>query len=322
MNRSSALRPCRDGAKMATEGNPADLCQPVRPWARTWHSLGILNISAEQASVGNAPAGSPPWLTPTKQGECNHDGVRRRPWRLVGSLGLEEMRPLLRAAGHELWTPTYTGLGKQGHCREPDHESRHPNCRRHRHARDGGSARRRADRAQLRRHWWRPASPNTRAHRAGRVSRRVHTHDGQNLCDLQSAGRARACANSRAPTARAGGCRQPRCRRTRRCRRGLGVGPQAAAADQDVRAALASRRQRPAASPQLHHSQRCAPADGFRQFAKRAQHESGWRYFEIDASHNPHITHRTHCWNCSRRSYRRPRSRLHQARAIQMPIFG
>jgi hypothetical protein len=28
----------------------------------------------------------------------------------------------------------------------------------------------------------------------------------------------------------------------------------------------------------------------FRQFAERAQHESGWRYFEIDASHNPHIT--------------------------------
>ena len=23
----------------------------------------------------------------------------------------KKMRPLLRAAGHELWTPTYTGLG-------------------------------------------------------------------------------------------------------------------------------------------------------------------------------------------------------------------
>ena len=29
--------------------------------------------------------------------------------------------------------------------------------------------------------------------------------------------------------------------------------------------------------------------DTFGQFAKRAQRE-GWRYFEIDASHNPHIT--------------------------------
>ena len=38
------------------------------------------------------------------------------------------------------------------------------------------------------------------------------------------------------------------------------------------------------------YCQRSAPADVFRQFAERAQRESGWRYFEIDASHNPHIT--------------------------------
>ena len=38
------------------------------------------------------------------------------------------------------------------------------------------------------------------------------------------------------------------------------------------------------------YCQRNAPGDVFRQFAERAQRESGWRYFEIDASHNPHIT--------------------------------
>jgi hypothetical protein len=38
------------------------------------------------------------------------------------------------------------------------------------------------------------------------------------------------------------------------------------------------------------YCQRSAPADVFRQFAERAQRENGWRYFEIDASHNPHIT--------------------------------
>ena len=27
----------------------------------------------------------------------------------------KKMRPLLRAAGHELWTPTYTGLGERAH---------------------------------------------------------------------------------------------------------------------------------------------------------------------------------------------------------------
>ena len=32
------------------------------------------------------------------------------------------------------------------------------------------------------------------------------------------------------------------------------------------------------------------PGDVFRQFAERAKSENGWKYREIDASHNPHIT--------------------------------
>lgn len=35
---------------------------------------------------------------------------------------------------------------------------------------------------------------------------------------------------------------------------------------------------------------RVASADAFRQFATRAKSEPGWRYHELDASHNPHIT--------------------------------
>jgi hypothetical protein len=38
------------------------------------------------------------------------------------------------------------------------------------------------------------------------------------------------------------------------------------------------------------YCRRIGPADVFRQFLERAQRESGWRHFEIDASHNPHIT--------------------------------
>ena len=34
---------------------------------------------------------------------------------------------------------------------------------------------------------------------------------------------------------------------------------------------------------------RVGPADSFRQFSQRAQTEAGWGYAEIDASHNPHI---------------------------------
>jgi pimeloyl-ACP methyl ester carboxylesterase len=35
---------------------------------------------------------------------------------------------------------------------------------------------------------------------------------------------------------------------------------------------------------------RPGPGDVFRQFAERARREPGWRYLEIDATHNPHIT--------------------------------
>ena len=35
---------------------------------------------------------------------------------------------------------------------------------------------------------------------------------------------------------------------------------------------------------------RPGPGDGFRQFAQRARTEAGWQYREIDSSHNPHIT--------------------------------
>jgi pimeloyl-ACP methyl ester carboxylesterase len=35
---------------------------------------------------------------------------------------------------------------------------------------------------------------------------------------------------------------------------------------------------------------RSAPGDVFRPFAERARTSSDWQYFELDASHNPHIT--------------------------------
>ena len=37
------------------------------------------------------------------------------------------------------------------------------------------------------------------------------------------------------------------------------------------------------------YCQRCRPDDGFRRFLERARRE-GWGHYEIDASHNPHIT--------------------------------
>ena len=35
---------------------------------------------------------------------------------------------------------------------------------------------------------------------------------------------------------------------------------------------------------------RAGPGDAFRPFAERAQREPGWRYLELDASHNPQVT--------------------------------
>src|SRR3954467_3236478 len=32
----------------------------------------------------------------------------------------KKMRPLMRAAGHEFWTPTYTGLGERAHLANPE----------------------------------------------------------------------------------------------------------------------------------------------------------------------------------------------------------
>ena len=32
----------------------------------------------------------------------------------------KKMRPLLRAAGHEIFTPSYTGLGERSHLSSPD----------------------------------------------------------------------------------------------------------------------------------------------------------------------------------------------------------
>jgi pimeloyl-ACP methyl ester carboxylesterase len=38
------------------------------------------------------------------------------------------------------------------------------------------------------------------------------------------------------------------------------------------------------------YATRSGPGDGFRQFAERARTEPGWQYLEIDSSHNPHVT--------------------------------
>ena len=38
------------------------------------------------------------------------------------------------------------------------------------------------------------------------------------------------------------------------------------------------------------YAKKSGPGDVFRKFGERAKSEAGWKYYEIDASHNPHIT--------------------------------
>ena len=70
----------------------------------------------------------------------------------------------------------------------------------------------------------------------------------------------------------------------------LGDAAPAAATDQDLRAE--NPLQSSSTLPPRHYiyAKKNGPGDVFRQFGDRAKSEAGWKYYEIDASHNPHIT--------------------------------
>jgi pimeloyl-ACP methyl ester carboxylesterase len=204
----------------------------------------------------------------------------------------KKMRPLLRAAGHELWTPTYTGLGERAHLASPaiDLDT---------HIADVTGVLEMEDLRDivLVAHSYGGMVATGVADRAReRIAQLIYLdafvpHDGQSLFDLQPAD-ARARMRELARTDGEGWRLPP---------------TQMPADTPDADVAWASGRRRPqpirtfeqplrlagnAAPPPRSYiyCQRSAPADVFRQFAERAQRESGWRYFEVDASHNPHIT--------------------------------
>jgi pimeloyl-ACP methyl ester carboxylesterase len=204
----------------------------------------------------------------------------------------KKMRPLLRAAGHELWTPSYTGLGERAHLANPavDLDT---------HIKDVTAVLEIEDLRDivLIGHSYGGMVATGVADRAhGRVAQVVYLdafvpRDGQCLLDLQPAEvreRMRTLARSSGDGWRIPPNPMP---------------PDTPEADQ----AWAAPRRMPqplktfetplrltsSDQPQPRsyiYCQRSGPGDVFRQFAERAQRESGWRYYEIDASHNPHIT--------------------------------
>lgn len=202
------------------------------------------------------------------------------------------MRPLLTAMGHALFTPTLTGLGERSHLAGPGIDlSAHiadicatlfyedlTNVILIGHSYGGMVATGVADRAPE------------------RLAQIVYLdafvpREGQSMFDLMSE---KAVAHMRAGAAETGG--------------GWGIPPistppDTLPADADWlslrrhRQPLASFEQKlrltrgETALPRSYIScTRIAPGDVFAQFAARAKSEAGWRHYEIDASHSPHVT--------------------------------
>ena len=203
----------------------------------------------------------------------------------------KKMRPLFRKAGHEFFSPTYTGLGERAHLARPEVDlSTHvqdvlavleieglKEVTLLGHSYGGMVATGVADKA------------------ANRIARVVYIDafapkDGQSLFDLLGP---KGEAHMRAGAAKDGdGWKLP-----------LNPMPPDTSPE-DAAWAVPKRRPQPIKTfeekiklssgkfPPRHYiyAKKNGPGDVFRQFAERAQRESGWRYFEIDSSHNPHIT--------------------------------
>jgi pimeloyl-ACP methyl ester carboxylesterase len=201
------------------------------------------------------------------------------------------MRPLMRERGHEFFTPSYTGLGERAHLANAD-------VGLHTHIADVLGVLEFEDLREviLIGHSYGGMVATGVADRASaRLSQLVYLdafvpRDGQCLFDLQSADVRSAMRESARKDG--DGWRVP-----------------AIAASSDMSAADAAwvaprRNMQPIKTLEepVHltgavdrlpttyiYCTRPLPGDPFLPFAKRARRE-GWRYLEIDATHNPHIT--------------------------------
>ena len=204
----------------------------------------------------------------------------------------KKMRPLFAAAGHTFYSPTYTGLGERCHLSRPEvdlstHVQDVLNVLEFEDLKDvvllghsygGMVATGVADKAR------------------GRIARVVYIDafapkDGQSLFDLVGP---KAEGNMRAGAAKDGDGWQ------------LPINPMPPdTSPEDAAWASPRRRKQPIKTfeqkiklesrdspPPRHYiyALKNGPGDVFRQFGERAKSEAGWKYYEIDASHNPHIT--------------------------------
>jgi pimeloyl-ACP methyl ester carboxylesterase len=203
----------------------------------------------------------------------------------------KKMRPLLRAAGHELWTPSYTGLGERAHLARPEIDLST-------HIQDVIAvleAEDLSDVTLIGHSYGGMVATGIVDQAPGRIARTIYLDafapkDGESLFDLTGP---KAERNMRGGAERDGeGWRIP-------------SGPMPPdTSPKDVAWATPRRHMQPlktfeqkltiareVTAPRHYiYATRFGPGDVFRQFGTRAQAEPGWKYYELDSSHNPHIT--------------------------------
>lgn len=204
----------------------------------------------------------------------------------------KKMRPLLRERGHELLTPTHTGLGERSHLA-------HARIDLETHIADILGVLEFEDLRDLilvGHSYGGMVATGVADRAAARIAQLVYLdafvpRDGQSLFDLTGEpARARGLEAARAT---GDGWRVPP----------NPMPPDTSAAD--VAWAGPRRMMQPLATLEQPlrltgavdrlrrtyiYCTRPGPGDAFRQFADRARSEPGWTYHELDASHNPHIT--------------------------------
>ena len=202
------------------------------------------------------------------------------------------MRPLLQAAGHDVYTPTYTGLGERAHLASPaiDLDTHIDDVLAVLHYEDLRDV-------VLVAHSYGGMVATGAADRAGdRIARLIYVdayvpENGQCVFDLMPA-HMRA-AHQEAAQVHGDGWLIP------------APAPPGDTLPADLAWATARRRSHPirtltqplllkatnVALPRSYiYCTRITPDDRYGPFARRAKSDSTWRYFEIDASHSPHIT--------------------------------
>jgi pimeloyl-ACP methyl ester carboxylesterase len=204
----------------------------------------------------------------------------------------KKMRPLFRAAGHDFFSPSYTGLGERAHLARPEVDLAT-------HIQDVLAVlefENLTDVTLLGHSYGGMVATGVADEARERIARVVYIdafapNNGQSLFDLVGP---KAEGNMRAGAAKDGdGWRLP-------------INPMPPdTSPEDVAWASPRRRPQPIRTfeqkieltskeppPPRHYiyATRNGPGDVFRQFSTRAKSEAGWKSYELDCSHNPHIT--------------------------------